>query len=127
MRYSIPLDTADAVPSKVYGHPRKCLCEECKQCRREHGRDLYRRKQREAGEDAGFVIGHDGDGKRVLLTSSRNAIPGEVESTCWCDHKVISVPATEIRAGRTASCGRPRCSNPEELSDSSHRHSGYAG
>jgi hypothetical protein len=37
---------------------------------------------------------------------------GTVDVTCWCDRKVVRVPLPDIRDGRTASCGRPGCTEP---------------
>ena len=31
---------------------------------------------------------------------------------CWCQHNIIHIPAQLIRAGKTATCGRPRCTPP---------------
>jgi hypothetical protein len=34
--------------------------------------------------------------------------------TCWCERRIVHLPASEIAAGRTASCGRPRCHPPTQ-------------
>ena len=43
----------------------------------------------------------------------RKAFSGErLAVTCWCEATVLYLPASEIAAGRTASCGEPRCHPP---------------
>ena len=37
---------------------------------------------------------------------------GPLRVTCWCEAAVVTVPAAEVRAGRTRSCRRSDCSAP---------------
>lgn len=36
-------------------------------------------------------------------------IKGHLPALCWCGNKVLKVPAAEVRACRTISCGEPFC------------------
>jgi hypothetical protein len=37
------------------------------------------------------------------------ATPRASSTLCWCRCQVVKVPATDVRAGRTFSCGRKLC------------------
>lgn len=37
----------------------------------------------------------------------------DLKVTCWCEATVVHVPAEAVKAGRTASCGRRECHEPE--------------
>jgi hypothetical protein len=34
---------------------------------------------------------------------------GTLDVYCWCQRRIVKIPAAEIRAGRTASCGAAAC------------------
>lgn len=38
---------------------------------------------------------------------------GHLEALCWCEATIVTVPATDIRKGRTGTCGDPRCTPTE--------------
>lgn len=51
--------------------------------------------------------------ERIALRPPKFYLPGEtgcLDAACWCEARVIAVPADLVRAGRTRSCGRPDCS-----------------
>lgn len=38
----------------------------------------------------------------------------ELRVTCWCEVSVVAVPAADVRAGITRTCGAPGCRPPTE-------------
>lgn len=40
---------------------------------------------------------------------------GTLSVVCWCQRKVLRLPAYMIREGRTGSCGRPDCRPPAPI------------
>lgn len=36
----------------------------------------------------------------------------ELLTTCWCETSYLLVPAADVIAGRTRSCGRDNCTSP---------------
>ena len=37
----------------------------------------------------------------------------ELLTTCWCETNYFPVPAGDVLAGRTRSCGRDHCNDPD--------------
>lgn len=42
----------------------------------------------------------------------RGHTEGLLEVECWCRHAIVLVPPSDVRAGRTRSCGRAWCKEP---------------
>ena len=53
--------------------------------------------------------GHD----YLLLTAER----GLLAASCWCERSIVAVTPSDVWAGRTASCRRPRCNAPGPSSE----------
>jgi hypothetical protein len=41
---------------------------------------------------------------------------GYLQVLCWCESTPVVVPAEMVRAGQTASCGRPGCGQDDDAS-----------
>lgn len=50
-------------------------------------------------------------GQRGPIPNSERT--GRLEALCWCEHRIVRVPATDIRAGQTGTCGRAGCHPPD--------------
>ena len=40
--------------------------------------------------------------------------PGFLPVSCWCERNMVAVTPSDVRDGRTASCGHPTCHAPGE-------------
>jgi len=49
----------------------------------------------------------------LLLTAER----GLLAASCWCERSIVAVTPSDVWAGRTASCRRPRCNAPGASSE----------
>lgn len=45
--------------------------------------------------------------------SPRKVYDDALAVLCWCQARVVHVPAAAVRAGQTASCGDRRCHAPK--------------
>lgn len=52
-----------------------------------------------------------GPRSRVWGRTSPN--PTDLPVTCWCEQHIVHVPAHQVKEGRTRSCGRPGCHEPQ--------------
>lgn len=63
--------------------------------------------------------GHDGRNRPMTaarqaparVIKGRTTSDGDLWVTCWCETEIVAVPAADVLAGRTASCGRNGCSS----------------
>jgi hypothetical protein len=42
---------------------------------------------------------------------------GILAVSCWCERRIVAVSQTDVRSGKTESCGHPRCHSPAELAE----------
>lgn len=66
---------------------------------------------------------HVGTDRRVRVDKrlERHINPDDMLVTCWCEATFVHMPAADIAAGRTASCGRPDCHPPSATRQDKHR------
>jgi hypothetical protein len=56
----------------------------------------------------------------ILLGNAHAGIDpasGVIPVSCWCERRIVAVDRNALRAGRTASCGHPRCRAPGDLGE----------
>jgi hypothetical protein len=41
---------------------------------------------------------------------------GVLPAACWCERRIVAVSQVDVQAGKTASCGHPRCHAPANRS-----------
>lgn len=81
----------------------------CEPCRAENARYFRERRAgqpsaKEQRATSGFTL------RRVPTAHAVRARPsGELLVTCWCEDALVSVPALDVREGRTYSCGLRKC------------------
>lgn len=49
------------------------------------------------------------------MTNQRAPHPDDLMVECWCHRSWVWIPAADVRAGRTESCGMARCHPPERV------------
>ena len=47
--------------------------------------------------------------RRYSFSGQRTVRDGHLVVTCWCEDAYVEVPAEDVLAGRTMSCGRVCC------------------
>jgi hypothetical protein len=56
----------------------------------------------------------------ILFGNTHAAIDpesGVIPVSCWCERRIVAVDRDALRAGRTASCGHPRCRAPHAIEE----------
>lgn len=51
--------------------------------------------------------------RNTAVMAERIGAPlGLLPCTCWCEQSLVLIAPSDVRAGRTSSCGRPECAEP---------------